>query len=286
MGLRFSPSPATWTLGRHLTQVSDSLRSHTAKLSSGLRIESASDDAAGLGLANRMQASTRSLKAIGRGIEDALGLVRAAEIGLDSLIEHVGRMRELAVQAGGPLAPEDLSLLNAEYQDLAADIDRIVQSAEHDGEGVLNQTRLLEVQTGLQAGQTLSVNIWDYSALGSLLSIFQLSPDQAGPLSELLNVFVEPQLAHQRGRLGAVQNALTSAARSTRVYRDSLTAAEGQIRDADVAHETARLIRDTVKRAGTANLLPHTAIQPELALELLRETLDQHGEAPLSLEAR
>jgi flagellin len=139
MGLRVNTNIASMTAQRNLASVTSRLQGNFSRLSSGLRIASASDDAAGLGISERMRAQIRSFSAATRNAQDGVSLAQTAEGAMQEISNNLGRMRELAVQAAnGTLTTADRAVLDAEYQELITEVDRVA------GQTAFNGAKLLD----------------------------------------------------------------------------------------------------------------------------------------------
>src|SRR5689334_8784602 len=163
MGLRVNTNIAALTAQRNLSQVSNRLQGNYARLSSGLRIATAADDAAGLGISERMRSQIRSLGAAGRNAQDGISLVQTAEGALGEASNILTRMRELAVQASnGTLSDDDRDTINTEVTALVSELDRIADSTEFNGVQLLDGTATTaSIQVGINDGDTIDVSLQD-----------------------------------------------------------------------------------------------------------------------------
>jgi flagellin len=271
MGLRVNTNIASMTAQRNLSSVSGRLQGNFSRLSSGLRIAAASDDAAGLGISERMRAQIRSFAVAGRNAQDGVSLAQTAEGAMQEISNNLNRMRELAVQAAnGTLTTGDRAVLDAEYQELITEIDRVAGQTAFNGLNILDgSTSSLTIQVGVNSGETISVNLADVTA--SALSLTGDITDATNASAELavIDTAVDTVTA-ARGNLGAAQNRMTSAIASIANTRENLSAAESRIRDVDVALETADLTRNTIMQQAATSVLAQANVQPQLALSLLQ----------------
>lgn len=273
MGLRVNTNVASINAQRNLSQVSSRLSGNFARLSSGLRIANASDDAAGLGISERMRGQIRSYAVASRNAQDGISLVQTAEGAMDEVSNILGRMRELAVQSSnGTLTDTDRETINTEFAQLIEEVDRISGTASFNGLNLLDgSTATADIQVGIDAGgdNLISVDLQDITtatlAIGGL-DTTDIANSQAAitALDAAIN-----SVSTSRGSLGAAQNRLTSALANTQVVRENLSAAESRIRDVDVAVETADLTRNSILQQAATSVLAQANSQPQLALSLL-----------------
>jgi flagellin len=271
MGLRVNTNIASLTAQRNLGAVSGRLQGNFSRLSSGLRIATAADDAAGLGISEKMRASIRSFGAAGRNAQDGISLVQTAEGSMNEVSNILGRMRELAVQASnGTLSDTDRETINDEVGALVSEIDRIAGSTEFNGVNLLDgSATTASIQVGINDGDTIDVVLQETT--GDALGIDAVDVSTASGASDALAEIdgAIDLLNTARGSLGASQNRLTSAFSSIQNQRENLSAAESRIRDVDVAFETADLTRNTILQQAAVSVLSQANTQPQLALRLL-----------------
>jgi len=272
MGLRVNTNIASLTAQRNLSSVSGRLTGNFSKLSSGLRVANAADDAAGLGISERMRSQIRSLGAAGRNAQDGISLVQTAEGALNEGSNILSRMRELAVQASnGTLSTDDRNTIDAEVQALVSELGRISDSTTFNGVNLLDGTSTTaSIQVGINDGETIDVGLEDTST--ATLGVNSLDVTTASNASSALADIDDAidVLNSARGNLGAVQNRLTSAYTSIQNSRENLSAAESRIRDVDVAMETADLTRNSILQQAAVSVLSQANVQPQLALRLLQ----------------
>ena len=269
MGLRVNTNVASMTAQRNLGSITSRLQGNFARLSSGLRIATASDDAAGLGISERMRAQVRSLSAAGRNAQDGVSLTQTAEGAMQEISNNLSRMRELAIQsANGTLSTADRATLDTEYQELISEIDRIATQTTFNGVNLLNSATTVSIQVGSQAGETITVTFADVTA--STLSLTGDVLDVTNATAELatLDAAID-SVSTARGQMGATQNRMQSAIASIANARENLAAAESRIRDVDVALETADLTRNSIMQQAATSVLAQANVQPQLALSLL-----------------
>src|SRR5262245_54082744 len=273
MGLRVNTNVLSLNAQRNLSAVTDRLAGNYARLSSGLRIATAADDAAGLGISERMRAQIRSLLQAGRNAQDGVSLVQTAEGSLNEVNANLTRMPELAIQASnGTLNDGDRAAVDNEFQELIAEIDRIAQQADFNGTQLLDgSVATVDIQVGTEAGETVTISLEDMSetALGLDGGTFDLTTvTNAQAALATIDAAID-SVSSFRGSLGAFQNRLLSSVRSISTSRENLSAAESRIRDVDVAHETADLTRNSIMQQAATAVLAQANVQPQLALSLL-----------------
>ena len=252
-----------------------SLQTSLARLSSGLRINSAKDDAAGLAISDKMTAQIRGMNQAVRNANDAISLAQTAEGSMQEMTNLLQRMRELAVQsANDTYGTTERQSLDDEYQALATEITRISNTAEFNGTKVLDgSTPSLTFQVGANSGADNQIVFTMPTAMDapSLMGAVGDITTQANSLTAI--DAVDTALAtvdSNRGDLGAIQSRLESTVSNLMNISENVSAAKSQIMDADFASETANLTRAQIlQQAGVAMLKQANAI-PQAALALLQ----------------
>ncbi len=272
MGLRVNTNIAALTAQRNLGQVTERLQGNFARLSSGLRIASASDDAAGLGISERMRSQIRSFGAASRNAQDGISLVQTAEGALGESSNILNRMRELSIQAAnGTLSSADRATINTEVQSLISELDRIADSTKFNGVNLLDGSGTsASIQVGINANETIAVSLQDVNT--AVLGVSSTTTTTAANANTAI-ASIDAAIAlvnTSRGSLGAAQNRLQSAFTSIQNARENLSAAESRIRDVDVAYETADLTRNSIMQQAAVSVLSQANVQPQLALSLLQ----------------
>ncbi|MEZ6016017.1 MAG: flagellin [Planctomycetota bacterium] len=273
MGLRVNTNISSMTAQRNLSNVSSRLQGNFSRLSSGLRIASAADDAAGLGISERMRADIRSYGVAARNAQDGISLVQTAEGALNESSGILTRMRELSVQAAnGTLNTGDRATLNTEFGQLVGELDRIAGSTNFNGVNLLDGAATsLSVQVGIDAGTNDVVSVSIVDATASTLGVSALDISSSSGASSAISAIdaAISTISTDRGTLGAQQNRLDSTLRSIMNVRENTSAAESRIRDVDVAYETADLTRNSILQQAATSVLAQANTQPQLALSLL-----------------
>ncbi|MBL8840721.1 MAG: flagellin FliC [Planctomycetes bacterium] len=276
MGLFINTNVASINARGNLDVITNRLQSNYSRLSTGLRIVSASDDAAGLAISERMRAQIRSLSQAQRNANDGISLVQVGEGAMNELSNILIRMRELAIQASnGTNSAADKDTLDQEFDNLIEEVDRISRSTEFNGVNLLDgSTSSIEFQVGsdvVSGVDTIAVAL--QSVLASDLGIDTLDISSVGaPTTAIINIDVAiDQVAAARGDLGALQNRLQSTITNIGVSVENLSAAESRIRDVDVAAETAELTRNSILQQAAISILSQANVQPQVALSLLQQ---------------
>jgi flagellin len=280
MGYTINTNINSLTAQRNAGMNATSLSTSMQRLSSGLRINSAKDDAAGLAIATRMDSQFRGMNVAVRNANDGISLAQTAEGGLQTLTDMVQRMRELAVQAtNGTNTSSDLSALNQEYTQLSTEIQRTVSSVQFNGQSLLDTTAQFDFQVGANSGQTISVSATQMSVASSSLT----GTYGAGAASAISTAAASANAANisalddaltaingARANLGAVQSRFTNTINFLQTAAENQAAAKGRIMDADFATETSNLSRAQIlQQAGTAMIAQANQL-PQGVLALLR----------------
>ena len=272
MGLRINTNVAALNAQRNLNSVSTRLEGNFSRLSSGLRIATAADDAAGLGISERMRANIRSLGVAGRNAQDGLSVTQTADSAIQDVSNNLSRMRELAVQSSnGTMTTNDRTTLDAEFQELLLEIDRVADQTTFKGLNLLDgSASSLAIQVGANAGETISIALQDVTTV--ILAIDTQDVTSLANATTALTAIdaAIDTVATSRGALGASQNRLNSAISTISNARENMSAAESRIRDVDVATETADLARNSILQQAAVSVLAQANTQPQLALRLLQ----------------
>ena len=248
---------------RNLMNSQASMQTSLQRLSSGLRINSAKDDAAGLAISERMTAQIRGLNQAARNANDGISMLQTAEGAMDEVTNALQRMRELAVQAAsGQVGADDVTSLGEEFTQLKASIDQIAARTTFNGQALLDNTDTISFQTGANDGETTDVTLVDVSGVGAG------AVDDAGILATL-DADIDT-VTSARASLGAIQSSLESTVRNLANVTENLSAARSRIRDADFAAETANLTRTQILQQAGAAMLAQANLVPQNVLTLLR----------------
>lgn len=274
MALTVNTNIASLNAQRNLTSSQSSLNLSLQRLSTGLRVNSAKDDAAGLAISERMNAQVRGLTVGIRNAGDGISLAQTAEGALGSITEGLQRMRELAVQAANATnGTSDRQSLDAEYNQIGSEIDRIIAGTEFNGIAVLSTgagAQVFQVGANNTANDRITVTTTNLTTAASAVNAGDvLSASGAQAAIGLVDTALDT-INSERATLGAVQSRIEIAVRSLETTRENTAAARGRIVDADFAAETANLTRAQIlQQAGVAMLAQANAL-PQSALALLQ----------------
>ncbi|MBM4374993.1 MAG: flagellin FliC [Deltaproteobacteria bacterium] len=259
-----------------LGQSQEQLQRTYTRLSSGFRINTASDDAAGLAVSENLRAQIRSYTVVERNTRNAVGMANTAESGLGQIGGIVVRMRELAVQAAsGDLSSTDRGYLDTEFQLLKDEVDRLANTTQFNGTVLLGGTAQsidFQVGIGTTSNDVIALGFGGVSAsaLGlSSVSIGGSDGSTAFAAIDSVDAALTSVLTN-RATFGAVVNRLQVAISSVQTIRTSIEAANSAIRDVDIAEETSQLARSQVLLQAGSSVLSQANQAPQLALTLLR----------------
>lgn len=272
MGLRVNTNVASLNAQRNLANTTNRLGRSLERLSSGLRINRAADDAAGLAISEGFRAEIRSLEQAQRNAFDAISLVQIAEGALDETGNNLIRMRELAVQAAnGTLGTSERGSLNAEFQDLIAEIDRVAAVTNFNGINPLAGATSVVFQVGVNGTSNDTITVSGTAATASAIGVQGLAVSSAGAATSALAALDSAisSVASLRATFGTTQNRLESTIRSIAIAIENTSAAESRIRDVDVAQETANLTRTQVLQQAGVSVLAQANVSTSIALSLL-----------------
>jgi flagellin len=275
MGLRINTNISSINAQRNLTQSTEALSRSLERLSSGLRITRASDDAAGLAISERLRAEVRAYEQASRNALDGISLLQVAEGALNEVSGILVRLRELAIQsANGTLGAAERTTVNQEAQDLVAEIDRVAAVTSFNGTLLLDgsaPTVDFQVGSGSTANDVISVTGVDATATGLGVNAIDLSTQAGASAANGVIQTAIDNLTGLRGGFGTAQNRLESTIRSIAVAIENTAAAESRIRDVDVASETAKLTRAQVLQQAGISVLAQANVSAQNALALLRQ---------------
>lgn len=257
-----------------LANTQASLTKTFQRLSSGMRINDASDDAAGLGISKSMNAQVRSYGMAERNANDAISMLQTADGGADQIHELLTRMRELAVQASnGSLTTNDATNLDAEYQASLSEIDRIATSTQFNGVGLLagaSTSRNFQVGIGTASTDRIAVSFGGAGATQLAVNSTSVTTfTNAQAAITALDAGIQT-LSNVRGGFGAAMNRVGVAVTSLQSMQTNMSASLSRIRDTDVAKEAANLSRNQVLSQSGASILAQANQTPQTALALLR----------------
>ena len=263
---------------RAMTQLSKtgrSLASSFQRISSGLRISKAADDAAGMGVAENLKVAYKSAKVAQRNIGDGVSMIAVAEGASAEVGSILGRMRELAVQsASETLGDDERAYIQDEYVALSAEVDRIANVTAFNGQALTDgSVTPVGVQVGIGATANDQVDITMGDLTGATLGVDTGSLDMStstGASSAITAIdSAIAMVSGYRSDYGAVENRLGSALNNLETFVETTQSAESQIRDADFAYETAELSKNQVLQQAGVSVLAQAKSMSQSALSLL-----------------
>ena len=280
MALRINFNQAASAAQRGLAASQDSYSKQAEHLSSGLRINRASEDAAGLAVSEKLKNQVRGLNQAQPNAQDSISLIQTAEGALTETHSLLARMRELAVQSSNDtLTASDRANLNAEFTQLQAEVDRIATTTQFNTALLLSGSgtaTALTFQIGANNGDTLALAI-DGTQASTLNVAFNSANGMAGvayqssasAVISILDVAVNV-VSEDRAELGAVQNRLESTIRSLAVASENTSAANSRIADADIAQSMSEMVRTQILQQAGISVLAQANEAPSLVLQLLK----------------
>ncbi|TDO96221.1 flagellin [Marinomonas balearica] len=270
MALYVNTNTSSLNAQRQLTNSGNALDTAYQRLSSGLRINSAADDAAGLQISNRLTSQINGLNQAARNANDGISLAQTAEGAMDETTSLLQRMRTLAVQsANGSNTDSDRVAIQEEITQLTAEINRIASTTTFGGQNLLDGTYSGVFQVGADANQTISFAIGgaDLSTLGVATPSVSTAANAQQLISDIDSMI--STVDSTRAELGAAQNRFTSTINNLTNISENVSAARSRIRDADFATETANLTSAQILQQASSTILSQANQRPQTALSLL-----------------
>ena len=275
MALIVNNNIASITAQRNLGISTQQLQGSISRLSSGLRITKASDDAAGLGISETLRAQIRSINQAVRNSNDGISLLQIADGGAANIGGLLARLRELAEQsASGVLGSNERSFLDQEFVALRSEIDRISAVTEFNGVKLLSGggNDSLSIQIGFRSSSndqlTLALNDLDRISLGLTTANVSTTTSALTALGQIDSAI--SAVATARANVGSLQNRIDAAVQNLEVANENVSAAESRIRDADIAFETALFTRNQILVSAGTSILAQANTLPQQALSLLQ----------------
>jgi flagellin len=273
MGIRINTNVASLNTQRHLYNSTIMFNKSMEKLSSGLRVNRAADDAAGLAISEGLKSDIRALEQASRNASDGISMVQTAEGALDEVSNILLRLRELTEQSlNGTLTDAERGYLNAEYGSLLEEIDRIAQSTEFNGISLLDGTG---GSVGIQVG--IDTNTYDSIAVDlatsrnaanlGLATGIDTAANAGTAMAEVLAAI--DNVSSARSDFGAIQNRLEVSIRNINNQTENLSAANSRIRDVDVAKETSTMTSYQILQQAGVSMLAQANMTTGLAMTLL-----------------
>lgn len=277
MGISLRTNIASIQANTSLSQTNERLSKSMQKLASGLRINRAGDDAAGLAISEKFQADLRSLQQLKRNANDGISLIQVAEGAMSEISGILIRMRELAVQgATDTVSTKQKGFLQKEVDELKAEITRIGKTATFNGitllSGSYQGANPLTFQVGLTGEQEQQISVSLTTMSSSALNIVGLDVTSSGGARGALSIIDTAilNLNADRAVLGSAQNRLQVTVNNMSTQYTNLSAANSRIRDVDVAEETATMSRNQILMQSGVSVLAQANQIPQLALSLLQ----------------
>lgn len=277
MAVVINTNALSLTAQRNLSKTQGEFQTSLRRLSSGLRINSAKDDAAGLYIAEKMTADIRGLRQASRNAADGISLGQSAEGAMGEIGNNLQRIREIAVQSANATV-EDRTGLQAEVDQLTQEISRIIDTTSFNGTDLLNGATTLNFQVG-QDGVTahqVAVQTADLTGISAYAADLTATgtvdvSDSAAAFASIASMETAIQdVASARGTFGAVQNRFEAVISNIENYTENLSAARSRIMDADFASETAALTRAQILQQSGIAMLSQANQVPQSALALLQ----------------
>jgi flagellin len=268
---------------RNQAKNTTSMQTTLQRLSSGLRVNTAKDDAAGMAIAERMNTQVRGMTVAVRNANDGISLSQVAESGISTLTDILQRMRELAVQAiNSTNTSSDVNALNQEYTQLGSELSRIISAVQFNGSTLFTNTAGYDFQVGATSGQTITIasSTLNFQSAAGLSSVMAGSTATVSALTTSANSANAANLTAldlaidtvnaARAQLGAIQSRFEKTIDFLQTGIENQSAARGRIMDADFASETSNLTRvQILEQAGTA-MIAQANQMPQSVLRLLK----------------
>ena len=271
MGLRINTNVPALNAGRTLNRSTQALNKSLERLSSGLRINSAADDAAGLAIAEGFNSVVRGTQMAQRNAQDGVSLVQTAEGSLSETTNILQRIRELAVQASnGTQSTDNRTAIDGEVTQLLQQIDNIATDTQFNGIRVLSAAQTITLQSGAMNSQTLAITISGAKTNDLGVSMVHVST-LATAISAISTIDTAlKSVSTLRSSLGAYQNRLEFTLNTLAIQEENSASAESAIRDANIATETIQFTRNQILVSAGTSVLAQANVVPQTALQLLR----------------
>ncbi|WP_346209761.1 flagellin A [Aeromonas salmonicida] len=302
MALYINTNVSSLNAQRNLMNTNKSLDTSYTRLASGLRINSAKDDAAGLQISNRLTSQVNGLDQGNRNANDGISVAQTAEGAMDEVTSMLQRMRTLAQQsANGSNNTDDRTALQQEYTQLMTEIDRVAKDTTFGGQNLLSGGYVGSFQVGADAGQTITFRMTTAFSISGMASAtkgsatvtttttgepYSVAKNPSGTVtttsigtitsakdaqSAMANLdYMIKVVDSKRAELGAVQNRFDSTIRNQANVSENVSAARSRIRDADFATETANLTKQNILQQAASTILSQANQRPQSALSLLQ----------------
>jgi len=278
MGMMINTNVASLTAQHNLSNMQLALQKNISRLSSGMRIAQASDDAAGLGVSEKLKAQVASYNQAGRNANDGISMIQVAEGAMNQQAGILTRLRELAVQsANGTLGATERGYIDTESKQLLQEVDRISAVTDFNGTKMLNTGAAVSMQVGsgatvndsisVQFAKTDSTTLGVKYGVGNDVDLLTSAASAQASLAKIDSAI--DSLSTSRASIGASQNRLVVTVSNLQTASEGAAAANSRIRDVDVAEESAALSRNQVLSQAGVSVLAQANQMPQAALKLL-----------------
>ena len=265
---------------QNLNKSQNALNNSIQRLSTGYRINSAKDDVAGQGIANRFTSQIRGLTQAIRNANDGISLIQTIESGVSQINDNLQRIRELTVQGlNGTNSDNDINSIYNEMRDHKSEIERIVNQVTFNGLAVLRQSRNCDFQVGALDRETVTVELWDtsnvYMDVDIIISDFFNTIHGGAPISNLLQRIDESiaKVDSYRGYIGANQNRFEAIITELNDRINNLSASRSRIEDTDYATEISNMIHAQILQQASTAVLAQANQAPQTVLSLLQQLM-------------
>jgi flagellin len=279
MALRIMSNITAAFASRSLGLSNARLNTSLERLSSGYRINHASDDAAGLAISERLRAQISGVGQAKKNVMDGVSMVQTAEGALEEFGTILQRMRVLAVQASnGTLTTSDRALISSEVSQLVSELDRMSSTVKFNGVNLLGGSGSTSagsviLQVGSQNGQIIVMNVNTFSAsavgVGNIVESYTASTSAASSAVTVLDTAIN-SVNSQRSELGAIQNRLLTTHNFLGIQQENLMASESRIRDVDFASEMTEFTKNQILVQASAAMLAQANLIPQAVLQLFQ----------------
>jgi flagellin len=275
MGLTVSTNVASMSAARALDKTTQDQSKAYQELSSGQRVNSAADDAAGLAIGEQMRSQIRSMRQAERNAQDGVSLAQTAEGAMNEISNFTVRLRELAIEAStDTIGDHERKLINEEYKSILSEVDRIANSTTFNGMQLLNgEGSSMDLHVGIhnQDSDKIQFNAGDFDVRATALGISGVSADSKSSAQNSIDKIDRAlqRLSESRARVGAMQNRLQATTNNLSIGRENLTQARSRIIDTDVAQESAELVRTNILSSAGVAVLAQANQAPAQALKLI-----------------
>lgn len=274
--MRITTNVAALNAQKNLGMTQRSMNTSMARLSSGMRINQAADDAAGLAISENLRAQIRGNRQANRNANDGISLVQVAEGSLNEVSNMLIRLRELGVQAASDtIGDTERKFVDVEYQQLKSEIQRVTESTTFNGYDLLNGTGgIIDIQVGTRNDPFKDRISFNAAAANAGLAALGMTAESAATkeAAQLSLSVIDDALVSVnaiRANFGAMQNRLTSTSSNLLIADENLSAANSRIRDADIAAESSEMTRNNIMLQAGISVLGQANNSQQMALKLL-----------------